>query len=106
MAKQRRTIGPWSVERSTLGDLEPYGPDGIHLLSSDVAGARPLGEREANGLLIAGAPELLDAAEDVYRAMRSRAHELSCTSIACRLCRLRKAIALATHGKKKPKSKR
>lgn len=63
-----------------------------------------MAKREANGVLIAAAPELLAAAEDVYRAMRSRAHEISCRNHACRLCRLRKAIAEAHHGKKRPKA--
>lgn len=104
MSKRRRTIGPWAVTRSQHGELEPYGPDGIHLLSSDVAGARPLAEREANGLLIAAAPDLLEAAQDVYRGIRSRKHETTCTSGTCRPCRLRRAIVKAQTGPKERKS--
>lgn len=95
MARRRRTPGPWSVARSTQGELEPYGPDGIHLLSSDVADARPLEEREANGFLIEAAPELLDAAQDVFDAVRSMVHESFCKSGTCRLCRLKRAIEKA-----------
>jgi hypothetical protein len=95
MGRHHRTFGPWYVDRSQRGDLEPYGPDGIHLLSSEVADARPLAEREANALLIAAAPELLAAAQDVYHGIRSPKHESVCTSGTCRPCRLKRAIAKA-----------
>lgn len=57
----KHTPGPWTVARSVLGELEPFGPDGRHLLSCEVACSRPLKEREANGALIAASPDLLEA---------------------------------------------
>lgn len=59
--KTKHTPGPWIVQRSILGELEPFGPDGRHLLSCEVADALPLKEREANGALMAAAPDLLQA---------------------------------------------
>jgi len=100
MAKSRRTPGPWAVQRSRLGELEPYGPDGVHLLSSEVDDARPIEEREANAALIETAPELLEAAQDVFDAVRSLVHESFCKSGTCRLCRLKRAIEKATRKRK------
>lgn len=59
--KTKHTPGPWTVQRSIRGGLEPFGPDGRHLLSCEVADAIPLEEREANGGLISASPDLLQA---------------------------------------------
>ncbi len=61
MMKTKHTPGPWTVQRSMAGELEPFGPDGRHLLSCEIADALPLKEREANGALMAAAPDLLRA---------------------------------------------
>jgi hypothetical protein len=50
------TQKPWVVERSVLGELEPFTNDGVHLLSSEGEHPLPLEEREANGRLIKAAP--------------------------------------------------
>lgn len=53
------TPGPWIVDRSMCGELEPFDAKNRHLLNSN--GPLPLRQREANARLIAAAPELLDA---------------------------------------------
>jgi hypothetical protein len=57
------TEGPWEVSRSVLGELEPFGPNGEHLLSSE--GPLPLSQRLANAVLIETAPALLAICEEI-----------------------------------------
>jgi hypothetical protein len=59
----RHTEGPWQVARSVLGELEPFGPNDEHLLSSE--GPLPLQERLANARLIEAAPALLAICEEI-----------------------------------------
>jgi hypothetical protein len=52
------TPGPWTVERDGCGQLAPFhGVTGEHLLND--GNPAPLEEREANGRLIAAAPDML-----------------------------------------------
>lgn len=59
----RHTEEPWEVSRSALGELEAFGPNGEHLLSSE--GPLSLEERLANAALIQAAPTLLAICEDI-----------------------------------------
>ena len=53
--KAKHTPGPWTVDRSMVGELEPWDARNNHLLRSE--SRLPLEEREANGWLIATAPD-------------------------------------------------
>ena len=61
------TPGPWIVDRSMCGELEPFDKHGRHLLNS--AGPLPLKRREANACLIAAAPDLLACLNDAYEEL-------------------------------------
>ncbi len=59
----QHTPGPWTVDRSVNGELEPFDSKDRHLLNSH--SELPLAEREANARLIAAAPDLLDALQRI-----------------------------------------
>ncbi|SRR5579871_1129463 len=64
----KHTPGPWHVSRSMRGELEPWNAHGIHLLSCEAAKALSLKERQANGSLIAAAPDMYRALQEMLNA--------------------------------------
>lgn len=58
------TPGPWSMSSPPYDSIpwhHVYGPDGRHIMHRE----RPSGEKIANTFLIAAAPDLLAALEDI-----------------------------------------
>lgn len=69
MKKQAQyTAGPWIVDRSMCGELEPFDEKGRHLLSS--GGPLTLRQRKANAALIEQAPNLLVALKEAYEHLQ------------------------------------
>lgn len=62
------TKGPWEQRRSAV-----YGPDDVIVAGTDTP-ARPVLECEANGYLIAAAPDLLEAADAQEKAELANAN--------------------------------
>lgn len=60
----QHTAGPWIVDRSVCGELEPFDARGRHLLNSN--GPLTSRQREANAALIEQAPNLLAGLKEAY----------------------------------------
>jgi len=66
----KHTQGPWQVNKKVKTVVETVeGGQGINLIAdcSDPDGNRSRAEDEANAMLIASAPELLEALEDIVK---------------------------------------
>ncbi len=64
----KHTPGPWHL--SPTGRYVRYGPDGANICDLEAFGG-PREEGEANARLIAGAPELLEAAGKALGLLRN-----------------------------------
>ena len=96
---QTHTPGPWTMEFGCVyrvGSRE-YGPDGdemsrIALMDRDNHLTTPT-ERDANARLIAAAPALLEALQDIIETVEcSTVYEVGCN---CAICRAGVVIAFA-----------
>ena len=97
---RQHTPGPWDVEPKGSRHFVD-GPDGLTVAYLDRAGVRERAEIEANALLIASAPELLAALEDITdryaRAMKDSGVS-HYTEAMVEIRSARAAIARATGG--------
>jgi hypothetical protein len=88
------TAGTWSVTKSSLTVTSNYDAQPVATTTSN----RRLGERQANGRLIAAAPELLAACQAFQRAVENCSCVERCECFDQAGDAIRAAISKATGG--------
>jgi len=94
---RQHTPGPWDVEPKGSRHFVD-GADGLTVAYLDRAGVRERAEIEANALLIASAPDLLEALERISTAYDETLHHPIAAPLLQAIYGARAAIARATGG--------